>query len=61
MKTFILAIVAGFTFVMLAILVWSNTAPSECEMLANEYSATVSMDAREIIFNEGLDKGCFHE
>jgi len=61
MKNFLLAFIVGFILVMLAFLVWSNTAPSECEMLANEYSATVSMDAREIIFNEGLDKGCFHE
>ena len=56
-----LAITLGSAlFVLLAIAVWNGTNTPECEALYNEYSATVDMPTREMLFSEGIDNGCFH-
>jgi hypothetical protein len=60
MRNFILAFIAGIVLTLLAISVWSNTAPSECETLADEYSRTVSLELRDQLMDHGIAIGCFH-
>lgn len=32
----------------------------DCEMLYNEYTSTVDMQQRDVLFSKGIDNGCFH-
>ena len=59
MKTLAIAL-GAFFFALLAIAVWNGTNTPDCEALYNEYSATIDMPTREMLFSEGIDNGCFH-
>lgn len=59
MRTLILAFLIGF-LATLTFLVIHNAATPNCESQYNEYMNTVNMHDREVLFQKGLDNGCFH-
>lgn len=56
------AIAALVTF--MAVSMWNAAFPSsfgpECEALYNQYTETVDMATREVLFSKGFENGCFH-
>lgn len=56
----VLKFIAGVILITLAIMVWNGMQSPSCERLYNEYSSTVDMSARDAIFQDGLESGCFH-
>lgn len=59
MKT-IAIILSSAAILTLGIIVWKNSGTQECENLYNEYTNTVDMPTRNMIFEKGLESGCFH-
>lgn len=59
-KTLAIAVMTA-ALILLTLAVLKNTGPSECEALANEYSATVDMQQRDALFSQGINNGCFHQ
>lgn len=58
--TFIASVIAGAVITLLALAVLNGSNTPDCEHLYEEYSATVDMDLREHLFQDGLANGCFH-
>lgn len=56
---FMLALGVGLV-IGLAAIVLHNAAAPDCEALYNEYTSTVDMDARQALFDNGIESGCFH-
>lgn len=55
--TVTLAILAAL---FLGYVVYNSGGTGECENLYNEYTNTVDMPTRNMIFEKGLESGCFH-
>ena len=53
-------ILAGFAFALLVVNVMQGWQGAKCEALYNVYESTVDMQARDDLFIEGLNNGCFH-
>lgn len=53
-------ILAGFAFALLVVNVMQSWQGNKCETLYNVYENTIDMQARDDLFFEGLNNGCFH-
>lgn len=56
----IASILGGFAFALLVVNVMSSWQGNKCEALYNVYESTIDMQARDDLFIEGLNNGCFH-
>lgn len=42
------------------LIVFNGTQSQDCETLYNQWSNTIDMAQRDVLFQTGIDSGCFH-